>query len=514
MKAIRIGNDVPISWSISRNGVQEDFSGRQVAVYLLDPHGKACKISWSLQSNTATILFKGMDQKITGKYTLMLTENEGASSMATIDTVEAFKLVEHTYQEGGVASSGVSITNVTLSSDLSAPSNGLSAYGVAVANGFVGTESQWLASLKGETGATGATGATGPQGPQGIQGPAGPQGPQGPQGEGIADAPSDGKQYARKDGSWTEVQGGGGSVDAYTKAETDALLAGKATTGYVDTALSAKAEKFVVNATRTGGNTTCDKTFAEIKTAYEEGKIVIMYFTETSGNWKTDFSIVRISDSFVAFGDIYSSTAYIVIIYASGSVSYGASGLAGTSTTGDKSNLTTTNKTNLVAAINEVNAGKVKEPTTEGTSGQVLTTDGNGGRTWTTIQGGGGGGTIDAYTKAQTDSLLAAKQDTISDLSTIRSGAESGATAYQKPSGGIPKTDLASSVQTSLGKADTALQSVPSTYRTAADQDAIHDSTKVDKVTGKGLSSNDFTDTYKSEIDTLWSDYQDALALI
>ena len=34
-------------------------------------------------------------------------------------------------------------------------------------------------------------------------------------------------------------------------------------------------------------------------------------------------------------------------------------------------------------------------------------------------------------------------------------------TAYQKPSGGIPKTDLASAVQTSLNKADTALQSVP-----------------------------------------------------
>ena len=51
-----------------------------------------------------------------------------------------------------------------------------------------------------------------------------------------------------------------------------------------------------------------------------------------------------------------------------------------------------------------------------------------------------------------------AKQDTISDLSTIRSGAEAGATAYQKPSGGIPKTDLASGVQTSLGKADTAYQ--------------------------------------------------------
>ena len=46
-------------------------------------------------------------------------------------------------------------------------------------------------------------------------------------------------------------------------------------------------------------------------------------------------------------------------------------------------------------------------------------------------------------------------------------------TKYTKPSTGIPKTDLASAVQTSLGKADTALQSVPSTYRTSSAQDTI-----------------------------------------
>ena len=51
------------------------------------------------------------------------------------------------------------------------------------------------------------------------------------------------------------------------------------------------------------------------------------------------------------------------------------------------------------------------------------------------------------------------RQAVISDLATIRSGAAAGATAYQKPGTGIPVTDLASAVQTSLGKADTALQS-------------------------------------------------------
>lgn len=42
--------------------------------------------------------------------------------------------------------------------------DGLSAYQIAQNNGFVGTEEEWLASLKGETGETGATGETGVQG--------------------------------------------------------------------------------------------------------------------------------------------------------------------------------------------------------------------------------------------------------------------------------------------------------------------------------------------------------------
>ena len=66
----------------------------------------------------------------------------------------------------------------------------------------------------------------------------------------------------------------------------------------------------------------------------------------------------------------------------------------------------------------------------------------------------------DYITTADLTILLSGKQDTISDLATIRSGASAGATAYQKPSTGIPKTDLASAVQTSLGKADSAIQDI------------------------------------------------------
>jgi hypothetical protein len=60
---------------------------------------------------------------------------------------------------------------------------GDSAYEVAVDNGFVGTEAEWLASLVGPTGATGATGATGPQGDPGPTGATGATGAQGPKGD-------------------------------------------------------------------------------------------------------------------------------------------------------------------------------------------------------------------------------------------------------------------------------------------------------------------------------------------
>jgi hypothetical protein len=88
-----------------------------------------------------------------------------------------------------------------------AGANGLSAYEIAVQNGYIGTETQWLSTaivgpqgpqgIQGEQGPIGLTGpqgpagingtngidgTTGPQGPQGVQGPQGPQGLTGPQG--------------------------------------------------------------------------------------------------------------------------------------------------------------------------------------------------------------------------------------------------------------------------------------------------------------------------------------------
>lgn len=70
---------------------------------------------------------------------------------------------------------------------------------------------------------------------------------------------------------------------------------------------------------------------------------------------------------------------------------------------------------------------------------------------------------------ASIEQQIAAKQNKITDLDTIRNGAAKGATAlqsytekytgtYSKPSTGIPKIDLSNDVQNSLTKADSALQ--------------------------------------------------------
>lgn len=79
--------------------------------------------------------------------------------------------------------------------------DGKSAYEIAIDNGFEGTESEWLASLKGPPGADGKDGKDGADGPPGPQGPAGekgdkggpgeqgPEGPAGPPGELGAQGP-------------------------------------------------------------------------------------------------------------------------------------------------------------------------------------------------------------------------------------------------------------------------------------------------------------------------------------
>lgn len=92
------------------------------------------------------------------------------------------------------------------------------------------------------------------------------------------------------------------------------------------------------------------------------------------------------------------------------------------------------------------------------TSGYVPTADGNDGWSWQ-IQQGGDGVTVDTALSTTSTNPVQNKVITENINSLTNQLAQKG--TYSKPSGGIPKSDLASAVQTSLGLADTALQSAP-----------------------------------------------------
>lgn len=167
-------------------------------------------------------------------------------------------------------------------------------------------------------------------------------------------------------------------------------------------------------------------------------------------------------------------------------------------------------------ALQALGAAKLNPTTKTSAMTQAVGKDDNG-RLWTEPTGGGEGTNdhsqltnrseanqhpISAITNLQ--SILDGKQPTISDLATIRSNASAGAAkisctdpqvgsygytkntgTYSKPTGGIPKTDLSASIQSSLDKAETAIQSLDG-YATENYVNNHHDTTKQDVLIESG----------------------------
>lgn len=94
--------------------------------------------------------------------------------------------------------------------------DGKSAYEIAVENGFSGTETQWMESLRGEQGPAGPQGEKGDIGEQGQQGATGPEGPQGPKGD---TGPQGATGPAGADGR-TPIKG----TDYFTAADKEELV--------------------------------------------------------------------------------------------------------------------------------------------------------------------------------------------------------------------------------------------------------------------------------------------------
>lgn len=160
MKKIRIGNDIVLRITVTRLGEAEDFSGKTLALELRSAF-QTISLDFVRIGNVLTASWLGTQQTKTGTYRIILTEDYGEASRNTVDECGAFALVAHSCQEQGLTGTqtlDVSLDvchhssgeTVDIDLDVSAPANGLSAYEIAVAHGYEGTEEEWLQSLRGD----------------------------------------------------------------------------------------------------------------------------------------------------------------------------------------------------------------------------------------------------------------------------------------------------------------------------------------------------------------------------
>ncbi len=102
MDKIRLGNDIEMRWSIfTRDGdnrVPYDLEGRALTLSVVNRKGES-EIEFFAEGNIVTGVFRGRDQKILGKHGVILRENNGEDGMRTVDACDAFELVACSCEE-------------------------------------------------------------------------------------------------------------------------------------------------------------------------------------------------------------------------------------------------------------------------------------------------------------------------------------------------------------------------------------------------------------------------------
>lgn len=154
-----------------------------------------------------------------------------------------------------------------------------------------------------------------------------------------------------------------------------------------------------------------------------------------------------------------------------------------------------------VAPVTSVDGktGAVQIMPSGGSVGQVLTKTSSG-TAWQTVSGGGAVDSVNGQT-----GVVVLDASDVGALPDTTTAADLG--AYVKPAGGIPKTDLATAVQTSLGKADTALQTAPVTSVNGATGAVV-----IGNATTSAAGLMSATD--KSRLDDVYADYSSALTAL
>ena len=151
--------------------------------------------------------------------------NNHVAGMSVYNTATVADVTAGYYYNDGTR--WIKLSNGSVGPQGPAGANGSSAYQIALANGYVGTEAQWLVSLQGVAGATGPQGPIGLTGPAGAVGAAGPQGIQGLVGPAGANGTNglDGKTVLN--GTTNPVAGIGANGDFYINTTSNTMFGPK-----------------------------------------------------------------------------------------------------------------------------------------------------------------------------------------------------------------------------------------------------------------------------------------------
>lgn len=117
MKKIRIGNDIIIKATVTRLGVAEELTDKQITLTLHSPY-ESRQLSFERTGNVLTSTWLGTEQEKAGTYTLTLRLDYGEGSRNTVDCEDFITLVSRTSQEGLTGEQTVTTTlNVNQSSE-------------------------------------------------------------------------------------------------------------------------------------------------------------------------------------------------------------------------------------------------------------------------------------------------------------------------------------------------------------------------------------------------------------
>lgn len=134
-----------IKWRVTINGEEVNLEGLDLSLYISTTYQPRRAIAFTVAGNEITATYKGAEQKVTGVYRLTLYRNEGENAQSILDACDAFELVSCSCLTVDAAFGGAEVELPI--ADLGVGIPGLSAYEIAVSEGFVGTQAEWIASL-------------------------------------------------------------------------------------------------------------------------------------------------------------------------------------------------------------------------------------------------------------------------------------------------------------------------------------------------------------------------------